>query len=45
MVLVGFEVVVGGDFYRGEVGMNRDLAGGGVERHDGGLGEDFPGGG
>lgn len=46
MVVVGFETrVVRGDFDRGEVWVDVDLAGSGVERHDGWLGKDFPSGG
>ena len=46
MIVVGFETrIIRRDFDGGEVGMNIDLAGSGVERHDGGLGKDFPGGG
>ena len=44
MIVVGFETrVIRGDFDRGEVRVDIDLADSGVEWHDGGLSEDFPG--
>jgi hypothetical protein len=46
VILIRLEAgIVGGNFDRGEVRVDRDFAGSGIERDDCGLGEDFPGGG